>query len=36
MIYDGVEFLIYYVNIYVYKYVEFVMNGKNKYGLILS
>lgn len=34
MIYDGVEFLIYYVNIY--KYVEFVMNGKNKYGLILS
>lgn len=36
MIYDGVEFLIYYVNIYKYMYVEFVMNGKNKYGLILS
>lgn len=34
MIYDGVEFLIYYVN--SYKYVEFVMNGKNKYELSLS
>lgn len=33
-IYDGVEFLIYYANIY--KYVELVMNGKNKHGLILS
>lgn len=33
-IYDGVEFLIYYANIY--KYAELVMNGKNKHGLILS